>query len=132
MSVFWEEGRKDLEAFAHAAAGPPDGKPSPRNYFIKPSPDQMLRVMVGLGLKRGKLEAVYAALRGRVPTTGVIDPARREAGFKRLKGACDAALNVKSLAPFSEWSAIGWVSFKSDDQLGAGASLCLHNLFGGH
>ena len=94
MSVFWEEGRKDLEAFAHAAAGPPDGKPSPRNYFIKPSPDQMLRVMVGLGLKRGKLEAVYAALRGRVPTTGVIDPARREAGFKRLKGACDAALNV--------------------------------------
>jgi hypothetical protein len=94
MSVFWEDGRKHLEAFAHAAAGPPDGKPSPRNYFIKPSPDQMLRVMVGLGLRRGKLDAVYAALRGRVPTTGVIDPARREAGFARLKVARDAALNV--------------------------------------
>jgi hypothetical protein len=53
MSVFWEEGRKDLEAFARAAAGPPDGKPSPKNYYIEPSPDQMLRVMVGLGLKRG-------------------------------------------------------------------------------
>jgi hypothetical protein len=50
--------------------------------------------MVGLGLKRGKLEAVYAALRGRVPTTGVIDPARREAGFARLKAARDATLNV--------------------------------------
>ena len=87
MSVFWEEGRKDLESFAHAAAGPPDGKPSPKNYFIQPSPDQMLRVMVALGLKRGKLEAVYAALRGRVPSTGVIDPARREAGFERLKKA---------------------------------------------
>jgi hypothetical protein len=94
MSVFWEEGRKDLEGFARAAAGPPDGKPSPKNYFIEPSPDQMLRVMVGLGLKRGKLEAVYAALRGRVPTTGVIDPARREAGFSRLKAARDATLNV--------------------------------------
>jgi hypothetical protein len=94
MSVFWEEGRKELEAFANAAAGPPDGKPSPRNYFIEPSPDQMLRVMVGLGLKRGKLDAVYAALRGRVPTTGVIDPARREAGFTRLKEARDATLNV--------------------------------------
>src|SRR5207244_1995363 len=45
MSVFWEEGRKDLETFALAAAGPPDGKPSPKNYFINPSPDQMLRVM---------------------------------------------------------------------------------------
>jgi hypothetical protein len=49
MSVFWEEGRKELEAFARAAAGPPDGKPSPKNYFIEPSADQMLRVMVGLG-----------------------------------------------------------------------------------
>jgi hypothetical protein len=94
MSVFWEEGRKDLEAFAYAAAGPPDGKPSPKNYFIRPTPDQMLRVMVGLGLKRGKLEAVYAALRGRVPTTGLIDPARREAGFARLNAARDATLNV--------------------------------------
>ena len=26
MSVFWEEGRKDLEAFARAAAGQPDGQ----------------------------------------------------------------------------------------------------------
>jgi hypothetical protein len=41
-----------------------------------------------------KLDAVYAALRGRVPTTGVIDPARREAGFARLKAARDAALNI--------------------------------------
>ena len=94
MSVFWEEGRKDLESFARAAAGPPNGKPSPRNYFIEPTPDQMLRVMVGLGLKRGKLDAVYAALRGRVPTTGVIDPARREAGFLRLKAGRDATLNI--------------------------------------
>lgn len=94
MSVFWEEGRKDLEAFARAAAGAPDEKPSPKNYFIEPSPDQMLRVMVGLGLKRGKLDSVYAALRGRVPTTGVIDPERREAGFTRLKAARDATLNI--------------------------------------
>ena len=94
MSVFWEEGRKDLEQFAYAAAGPPDGKPSPKNHFIEPTPDQMLRVMVGLGLKRGRLDAVYSALRGRVPTTGLIDPARREAGFTRLKAARDSTLNV--------------------------------------
>jgi hypothetical protein len=94
MSVFWEEGRKDLENFARAASGPPDGKPSPKNHFIEPSPDQMLRVMVALGLRRGKLEAVYAALRGRVPTTGAIDPAKREAGFERLKKARAATLNI--------------------------------------
>ena len=54
----------------------------------------MLSVMVALGLKRGKLEAVYAALRGRVPSSGIIDPARREAGFTRLKKARDATLNM--------------------------------------
>ena len=94
MSVYWEEGRKDLEAFSRAAAGPPDGKPSPRNHFIEPTPAEMLRVMVGLGFKRGKLEAVYAVLRGRVPTTGAIDPARSEAGFAKLKSARDATLNI--------------------------------------
>ena len=40
MSVFWDDGRKDLESFARAAAGPPDGKPSPKNHFIEPTPDQ--------------------------------------------------------------------------------------------
>lgn len=94
MSVFWEEGRKDLEAFSRAAAGQPDGKPGPRNHFIEPRPDQMLRVMVGLGLKRGKLEAAYSALRGRVPSSGVIDPSRRAAGFEKLKAARDPTLNV--------------------------------------
>jgi hypothetical protein len=94
MSVFWEEGRRELEAFSRAAAGHPDGKPGPKNHFIEPTPDQMLRVMVGLGLKRGKLEAVYSVLRGRVPSSGVIDPARREAGFEKLKAARQATLNV--------------------------------------
>jgi hypothetical protein len=94
MSVFWEEGRRELEAFSRAAAGRPDGKPSPKNHFIEPSPDQLLRVMVGLGLKRGKLEAAYSALRGRVPSSGVIDPTRREAGFDKLKAARGATLNV--------------------------------------
>src|SRR5690606_31113686 len=43
MSVFWEEGRVDLEAFSHKAVMPSDGQSSPFNHFIKPSPDQMLR-----------------------------------------------------------------------------------------
>jgi hypothetical protein len=94
MSVFWDEGRKALEDFSLRASGPPDGKPSPRNHFIQPTPDQMVRVLVGLGLKRGKLEAVYTALRGRVPSTGMIDPERRAAGFQRLTDARDATLNL--------------------------------------
>jgi hypothetical protein len=121
MSVFWEEGRKELEAFSRAATGRPDGKPSPKNYFIEPSADQMLRVMVGFGLKRAKLEAVYSVLRGRVPSTGVIDPARREAGFEKLKAARSATLNVNRWLHFL--GALPFAGYKSQAMVVAANAL---------
>lgn len=87
MSVHWDEGRAELETFARAAATPSDDKPSPWNPYIKPSPDQMLRVTVALALRRGQLAAVYAALRGLDVKTGVEDPERREAQFARMREA---------------------------------------------
>ena len=54
MSVWWEEGRKQLETFARNAKVRPTG-PSPANPFIDPSADQMLRVVAGLALRRGRL-----------------------------------------------------------------------------
>ena len=44
MSVFWDEGRAQLERFCRHAHKPPSGAPSPFNYFIQPDPDQLLRV----------------------------------------------------------------------------------------
>ncbi len=52
MSVFWDEGRADLETFCRLSRQPSTGGASPFNYFIKPDPDQMLRVSVGLGFRR--------------------------------------------------------------------------------
>jgi len=93
MSVFWDEGRAELEAFAQSATRHSSG-PSAFNHFIKPSPDQMLRVGVGVGLKRARLQNVYNVLRGRDATTGEIDPARRAAQFDRLKDGQAKALNL--------------------------------------
>lgn len=70
MSVFWDDGRAELETFARSATLPGDGQASPFNHFIKPAPDQLLRATVGVSLKRARLEAVYNALRGRDPKTG--------------------------------------------------------------
>lgn len=94
MSVYWEEGRKKLEAFSRAAAGPPDGQTSPRNFYLEPSPSQLLRVLAGVGLRRGRLSAVYAALRGRVPQTGEIDAERQSAAFDKLTEALPCVLNL--------------------------------------
>ena len=85
MSVFWDEGRAELEAFALAATRPSDGKPSPFNHFIRPKPDQLLRATVGLALKRARLENVYGALRGRDGKTGVDDAARRDEQFALMR-----------------------------------------------
>jgi len=51
MSVFWEEGRKQLEGFARGCKLPSRSGPSPFNWYIAPSPDQMLRVSVALAFK---------------------------------------------------------------------------------
>jgi hypothetical protein len=95
MSVFWDEGRAELEDFAREASHPSsDGKPSPFNHFIKPSPDQMLRATIGLGLKRARLENVYNVLRGRDAVTGNVIPEKRDEQFAMLKAAQQHVLSL--------------------------------------
>ena len=94
MSVFWEDGRVELEEFALKSTLPSDGQSSPFNHFIKPSPDQMLRATVGLALKRARLENVYGALRGRDATTGLDNPEKRESQFELMRHAQKAVLNL--------------------------------------
>lgn len=94
MSVFWEEGRVELEGFALKAALPSDGQSSPFNHFIRPSPDQMLRATVGLALKRARLENVYSALRGRDAATGLDNPEKRDNQFALMREAQKAVLNL--------------------------------------
>ena len=72
MSVFWDEGRKELEYFCYESRQAATGaKPSPFNYFISPAPDQLLRVEIAIGFYRGKLKNVYQLLRGKAMETGV-------------------------------------------------------------
>ncbi len=86
MSVWWEEGRKHLETFARDARVPPSG-PSPANPFINPSADQMLRVVAGLALRRGRLRYVYQVLRGKDLETGEVSAEIREKQFAALQEA---------------------------------------------
>ncbi|NLT27413.1 MAG: DUF262 domain-containing protein, partial [Microbacteriaceae bacterium] len=42
MSVFWDEGRTQLEEFSRAAKLPSTSAASPFNWYLQPSPDQLL------------------------------------------------------------------------------------------
>lgn len=95
MSVYWVEGRHKLEDFARQAKIPSaDHGASPYNVFLAPSPDQLLRVAVGLGLKRGVLQNAYQILRGRDPVEKKVKPELRDARFDDLKRAQCKVLNL--------------------------------------
>jgi len=95
MSVFWDEGRSALEQFARDAKVPSKGTPSPFNHFIEPSPDQLLRVGVGVAFKRAVLKYVYSILRGKDLETGTFSRERRIEQFKLLAEAQSKALNLQ-------------------------------------
>ena len=82
MSVFWDEGRSELEHFCRLAKKPSKGTASPFNYFIEPSPDQLLRVDVGVAFKRARLKYVYSILRGKDLETETFSDNRRIEQFE--------------------------------------------------
>src|SRR2546430_17297884 len=85
MSVFWDEGRAELERFCGEARQPSTSGASPFHYFIQPYPDQLLRVGVGLGFRRARLHDVYLILRGKDLETGEFTDERRVQQFAVLK-----------------------------------------------
>ena len=99
MSVWWEEGRKQLESFARNARLRPPG-PSPANPFIDPSADQMLRVVAGLALRRGRLRYVYQVLRGKDLETGEISAETRKKQFAALQEAQTETLSLTNWHEF--------------------------------
>ena len=94
MSVFWDEGRKELEQFCKDARSPSTKGASPYNQFIAPDPDQLLRVNIGLGFRRARLKTVYSILRGKDLQSESFDEARRQEQFEVLQNAQSRTLNL--------------------------------------
>lgn len=96
MSVFWDDGRAELERFCREARHPPTrGRTSPFNQFIEPEPAQLLRVSVGVAFKRARLKYVYSILRGKDLETEQFSDERRIEQFERLKDAQSRVLNIQ-------------------------------------
>ncbi|XRQ16908.1 GmrSD restriction endonuclease domain-containing protein [Actinomadura welshii] len=94
MSVFWEEGRRELDTWARNSRFTPSEVTSilnektiwtPKNPYTPFDPGQVLRVAIAVGLRRAKLQDAYNVLRGRDPRTRLIHPERREKELARLQ-----------------------------------------------
>ncbi|MEP3350123.1 MAG: DUF262 domain-containing protein [Marinomonas sp.] len=95
MSVFWDEGRTELETFCREARTPTTSKASPFNHLLHPDPDQLLRVSVGVAFKRARLQYVYSILRGKDLETEEFSDDLRDAQFAHLKDAQVRTLNLQ-------------------------------------
>lgn len=95
LSVYWEEGRKEIEQFCIDSRKVPDKDTrfSSFNYLIKPDPDDMLRVLVGLTFQRAKMKDVYSIIRGRDMETGEFSEELRTLQFEKLKNNLSTILD---------------------------------------
>lgn len=105
LSVFWEEGRQEIEDFARRSRFTPQemtrstGKTvkwTPKNPYLTLDPNHLLRVVVAIGNRRAPLGDAYNALRGRNPRTREIVPADRERELEKLKNGQSRALDPKN------------------------------------
>lgn len=100
MSVFWDEGRSQLEQFCRLARQPAACEASPFNYFIQPEPDQLLRACVGFGFRRARLKYVYSILRGKDLETEKFSEERRIQQFEILKESQAKVINLQNWHEF--------------------------------
>jgi hypothetical protein len=95
LSVYWDEGRVELEDFCRKSRQPIKGKPSSYNHIIEPLPDQLLKVSVAVAFKRARLRYVYSILRGKDLETEKFSAELRDKQFDKLKEAQRKVLNLQ-------------------------------------
>jgi len=127
MSVFWEDGRRDLEEFCRLCRIPSKDSASPFNYLIDPNPDQMLRVSVGLAFRRARLQYVYSILRGKDLETGDFSIERRERQFQNLQNAQSKVLNILNWHEFIK--AIKQAGFARNEYISSANNLLYAYIF---
>lgn len=102
LSVFREQDRRRLEAFAEAATHiPKPGQPSPHNHLVVPGADQLLRVAILVGFQRGRLQSALALLRGAsVDGDEALTEAARNEQLDKLTVAIDKVLDLTNWHEF--------------------------------
>lgn len=112
LSVFRNDCRIEIERFCEQARKPAAGHSSSFNHFIEPEPSQLLRVIVALAFRRGRLKAVYQVLHGKSIDTGKVgSDESRDAQFDKLAAAQREVLNLTHWHQF--WRALVGAGFRS-------------------
>lgn len=102
LSVFWPEGREDMEEFSRnsrisaAHASEVLGRKimwTARNPYLNVDNGHLVRAAVALGQRRGRLQDAYAALQAKDTKTGYVDAERQDRELDKLKAALPVVTN---------------------------------------
>lgn len=115
VSVFWDEGRAEIDEFCKSARIPPSKqvKDSSYNHIIKPDAKDIVRIIAGFGFKRGKMKETYAILKGRDPDTNKYSEILRAKQFSLFKETQTKVLNSTNWHSFL--NIIKSIGYKSSD-----------------
>lgn len=112
MSIYWEEGKEELEGFSRDAKIQPQGKNSSFNVInAQPTTENLLRSIIGYSFLRGRLKYAYSILKGRDLKNNTTSEEERNKNFEILKQGQEVALNLVNWHDFiSLIQSIGFVN----------------------
>ena len=114
MSIYWDEGRKELENFTKECKKPGD-RNSPFNTIkAEPELEHLLRPSIAYSFLRGRLQYAYLILKGRNLENKTTTIEEREKNFEIFKDGQEKVLNLTNWHDFCNLiEKIGFINYNS-------------------
>lgn len=101
LSLYWDEGRKDIEQFSKESTYPTKDKVTSYNQITAVSAQDIIRVVMAYAFDRARLKYGYKLLRGAdFDKKGVVDQELRNQRFDSLKAKLPDVINVHNWHEF--------------------------------
>ena len=101
LSLYWDEGRREIEAFSKESTAPAKGKTTSYNQLTVVNPQDIVRVVIAYAFDRARLKYGYKLLRGAdFDKKGAVDEDLRIERFDTLKAKLPDVLDVHTWHEF--------------------------------
>lgn len=101
LSLYWDEGRKEIERFSKESTGPAKGKVTSYNQITTVNAQDIIRVVMAYAFDRARLKYGYKLLRGAdFEKRGAVDVDLRNKRFEKLKVKLPDVLNTNNWHEF--------------------------------
>lgn len=101
LSLYWDEGRKEIEKFCQESRQPKKNAVTSYNQITEVNPQDIIRVVMAYGFDRARLKYGYKLLRGAdFDKKGVINEELRDSRFDTLKEKLPDVINAHSWHEF--------------------------------